>query len=46
MESEKKREYGPDDYVLCLPDGEKYIVNASHTTFCHKAGRTNFRIAS
>ena len=26
MESDKKREYSPDDYILCLPDGEKYIV--------------------
>lgn len=46
MESEKKREYSPDDYVLCLPDGEKYIVNASYTTVGHKAGITSFRNAS
>lgn len=44
MESEKKREYSPDDYVLCLPDGEKYIlVNDSYSRLYPGTGEYSFK---
>ena len=46
MESKKKREYGPDDYVLCLPDDKKYIVvNDSCSRFDPRTGEYNFKSA-
>lgn len=44
MESEKKREYGPDDYVLCLPDDKKYIVvSDSRSRLDPKTGVCTFK---
>lgn len=44
MESKKKREYGPDDYVLCFPDSEKYIVvNDSCSRFYPGTGEYSFK---
>lgn len=43
MES-KKREYGPDDYVLCLPDDKKYIVvSDSRSRLDPKTGKCAFK---
>ena len=33
MESDKKREYGPDDYLLEMPRGGKYIVKRSRQKY-------------
>lgn len=43
MESEKK-EYSPDDYILCPPDSEKYIVvNDSYSSFDPRTGEYSFK---
>lgn len=44
MESDKKREYSPDDYVLCFPDSEKYIVvSDSRSSLDPKTGECTFK---
>lgn len=44
MESKKKREYGPDDYVLCPPDDKKYIVvRDSRSRLDPKTGEYTFK---
>lgn len=44
MESEEKREYSPDDYMLCLPDGEKYIVvSDSRSSLDSRTGECTFK---
>lgn len=43
MESDKKREYSPDDYILCFPDSEKYIVvSDSRSILDPKTGECTF----
>ena len=43
MESKKKREYGPDDYLLEMPSGTKCIVKRSSQKYDEQKNVVKFK---